>query len=215
MTSPATLRQIRQAIDIRGIIGGRWDAPRGKTANVCCPFHPERTPSFRANLPGHAHAGKWRCYSCSKSGDAFDMAMWAWDIPMHEAVSRLAAIAGVELEGYTPDTAAERRARLLAAEEKDVAAWWFRERWKLFRAQLDREMLNGPPLIGSERGAAFAGEMMRWITANHRSDAGIKVFRVSGGIRRFMVPYRAAVSRADRRKVRQMEFIEWVLKERK
>lgn len=214
MTSPQTLRTIRQAIDIRHILPAKWQA-RGKVATTNCIFHDEKTGSFKANLPGHQHAGRFRCHGCGKSGDVFDILVHLDQIPMHEAVSRLAAIAGVELEGYVPETASERRARLLVAEERGIAAWWFRERWKLFRAQLDREMRDGPPPIGSERGAAFAGEMMRWITANHRSDAGIKAFRVSGGVRRFMVPYRAAVSRADRRKVRQMEFIEWVLRERK
>lgn len=210
MTSPSTLRQIRQSIDIRHILPAKWEV-RGKVATANCIFHDEKTGSFKANLPGHQHAGRFRCHGCGESGDVFDILVELDQIPMHEAVSRLAAIAGVELEGYAPETDAERRARLLAAEERDVAAWWFRERWKLFRAQLDREMQNGPPEIGSERGAAFAGEMMRWIEINHRSDAGVKAFRVSGGLRRYLGEYRRSVQRLERRKARQMDFISWLM----
>jgi hypothetical protein len=67
----------------------------GKDFKGLCPFHPEGTPSFTVfsdNL--HFH-----CYGCGKHGSAFDFVMAMDGVDFREAITRLAAMAGVSLNG--------------------------------------------------------------------------------------------------------------------
>jgi hypothetical protein len=193
MTSISTLRQIRQAIDIRRLMPGKWKVSN-QVATALCPYHEEKTPSFRANLPGHEHAGRWHCHGCGQKGDVFDIVVETEHCTMPEAISRLAAIAGVQLEGQAPETAKARRARLAAAWERDVAAWWFRGRYRMFRRDLNLDV-DGPPELGADLEPidgrkALAVTMMRWIRLNHRGVKGIEAFRAFGGVGRWGREYR-------------------------
>ena len=50
-----------------------------------CPFHNERTASFKA----YSGAGGFACYGCHKQGSVIDFAMEYFDIPFKDALGRL------------------------------------------------------------------------------------------------------------------------------
>ncbi|MBL8860924.1 MAG: DNA primase [Planctomycetes bacterium] len=61
---------------------------------ACCPFHDERTPSFKVD----PRRGTWRCYgACGTGGDVIGFVEACDHVPFREAVEILAARTGVEL----------------------------------------------------------------------------------------------------------------------
>jgi len=63
---------ITAGIDLGELIGGYVDLkPNGREFEVCCPFHEEKTPSFRV-VPDR---GFYHCFGCDAHGDAIDFVM--------------------------------------------------------------------------------------------------------------------------------------------
>ncbi|MEL6906408.1 MAG: CHC2 zinc finger domain-containing protein, partial [Planctomycetota bacterium] len=61
------MEEIKLRASIEEIVGETVDlTPRGKTLWGCCPFHDERTPSFKIDPA----MGTWYCFgACRKGGD--------------------------------------------------------------------------------------------------------------------------------------------------
>lgn len=57
----------------------------------CCPFHEEKTPSFKVNNT----LGSYYCFGCHKHGDAVSFLMEKQGLPFFEAVTQLAEKAGL------------------------------------------------------------------------------------------------------------------------
>ncbi|MEE8469439.1 MAG: CHC2 zinc finger domain-containing protein, partial [Planctomycetota bacterium] len=67
---------------------------RGRLWEACCPFHEERTASFKVD-PAR---GTWRCYgACQVGGDVIAFVQRSQNLAFPEALELLAARAGVEL----------------------------------------------------------------------------------------------------------------------
>ena len=67
---------------------------KGKVLWACCPFHQERTPSFKIQLDGE-HAGLWRCFgACGGGGDILSFRQRIANEDFMTAVDKLAEIAG-------------------------------------------------------------------------------------------------------------------------
>lgn len=64
---------------------------------LCC-FHEERSPSLYV----HPAKGLWTCHACHVGGDVFTFIMQLQGCTFTGAVTRLAARAGLDLNGYTP-----------------------------------------------------------------------------------------------------------------
>jgi DNA primase len=80
----------------------------GRTYKGLCPFHQEKTPSFNVNEERRV----FYCFGCHAGGNAVTFLKMAGGMTGREAVTRLAAIAGVELPEEGPaDPAAEAAAR--------------------------------------------------------------------------------------------------------
>jgi DNA primase len=61
---------------------------------ACCPFHEEKTPSFKVD----PRRGTWRCYgACGEGGDQISFLEKACNIGFREALEILAARSGIEL----------------------------------------------------------------------------------------------------------------------
>lgn len=68
--------------------------PQGRLWVACCPFHEERTPSFKVD----PSRGTWRCYgACGEGGDQISFVMRFDRVSFREALTTLAARCGVEL----------------------------------------------------------------------------------------------------------------------
>ena len=66
----------------------------GTTLKGLCPFHGEKTPSFIVT-PGRE---TWKCFGCGKGGDIFTFVMERDALSFGEALTLLAAKAGIVID---------------------------------------------------------------------------------------------------------------------
>jgi len=67
---------------------------RGRNHLACCPFHGEKTPSFTVS----EELQIYKCFGCGKSGDIFSFLQEYERIDFREALTELAAMAGIVLQ---------------------------------------------------------------------------------------------------------------------
>ena len=79
---------------------------RGRTLFGICPFHREKTPSFAVSR----EAGLFHCFGCGVGGDAIGFLVRFHGIGFREALERLAARAGLDLEALMEGSATQRPA---------------------------------------------------------------------------------------------------------
>lgn len=97
---------------------------------ACCPFHEEKTPSFKVD----PRRGSWHCYgACSKGGDVLSFVMEFDRVGFGDALEILAAKTGVELERDPVRSAQAKRDRDETAELYRV----LERAEQFFRRQLD------------------------------------------------------------------------------
>ncbi|MCG7345108.1 DNA primase [Sporosarcina sp. ACRSL] len=90
-----TIEEIRSKTDIVDLVGEYVQlTKRGRNWFGLCPFHGENTPSFSVSEDKQI----FHCFGCGASGNAITFVMDIENSPFTEAVSKLAARAGVELE---------------------------------------------------------------------------------------------------------------------
>jgi DNA primase len=106
---PNLLDDIRARIPISQVVGRRvsWDKRKSNPGRgdfwACCPFHGEKTPSFHAE----DRKGRYHCFGCGVSGDHFTFLVEQEGLSFPDAVTQLAAEAGVALPER--DAASEKR----------------------------------------------------------------------------------------------------------
>ena len=108
------ITKIRDTIDVLSLFREYAPdlRPKGRDYWACCPFHREKSPSFKVD----PHTGRWHCFgACSEGGDVFEFVMKSQNITFPDAVKLLAERAGVEIT-LDPRAQAEagKRKRLLA-----------------------------------------------------------------------------------------------------
>ena len=119
---------LRERTDIVEIIGGyvRLKREGAHGFKGLCPFHGEKTPSFRID----SAKGLWHCFGCGLGGNIYQFVQKAENLPFPEAVEWLARKTGYPLryEEARPGerAAAGLRARLIELNEQ--AAQFMHER---------------------------------------------------------------------------------------
>jgi len=99
------LDEIRERIEIVRVINEYVPLKRaGHSYKGCCPFHKEKTPSFFVN----PQLRIFKCFGCGESGNIFSFLMKYEGISFHQAVERLARVAGVLLPEPDPESAKKR-----------------------------------------------------------------------------------------------------------
>ena len=88
----------------------------GTTLKGLCPFHGEKTPSFVVTPARES----WHCFGCGEGGDIFSFVMRREGLTFPEALKRLAAKAGIEIDERTSREDA-RKARLREVLEQAIA----------------------------------------------------------------------------------------------
>ncbi len=101
---PSYSKQTIEAVKLRNPIE---DVVRERTADLrragalwqaCCPFHEERTPSFKVD----PRRGTWRCYgACQDGGDQIKFVQRIYNVDFPEALRLLATRAGMALPEET------------------------------------------------------------------------------------------------------------------
>lgn len=89
----AFLQRLRDTVDLPSLIGRELKLiPAGpQSFKASCPFHAESTPSFFVKRDGF-----YRCYGCSKTGDAIEWMKQRYGMTFHEAALSLARDSGIE-----------------------------------------------------------------------------------------------------------------------
>ena len=87
--------RVKETADIVAIVSAYTDLQqRGQDYWGVCPFHEERTPSFKVN----PREKLYYCFGCEASGDVFRFVEEKEGLDFPEAVESLAERFGVELE---------------------------------------------------------------------------------------------------------------------
>lgn len=92
--SDDVINEVLSRNDIVDVIGS-YASLKKKGANyeACCPFHHEKTPSFKVNREKQMY----HCFGCGVGGNVFTFVMEYENLNFPEAVERLAERAGVQL----------------------------------------------------------------------------------------------------------------------
>lgn len=87
--------RVRQATDFVTLVSETVELkPRGQDFWGCCPFHQEKSPSFKIN----PSTGLWHCFgACSEGGDVFSYVMKRENLDFPDAIRYLADKAGITL----------------------------------------------------------------------------------------------------------------------
>jgi len=122
MIPPETIDQIREATDIIQVIGEYIRLKkRGRNSQALCPFHTEKTPSFKVS----ADKQIYHCFGCGKGGNVFTFLMEHEKMSFVEAVRHLARRANIPIREEVSDHRREQLERLNYAHQ--VALDYFRE----------------------------------------------------------------------------------------
>ena len=118
------LEDIKLRVPVEEVIGERVHlVQRGRLLWACCPFHDEKTPSFKID----PEQGNWYCFgACRKGGDVITFLQQADGVTFMDAVEILAARVGITLP--------KRRPERSAADDRGLAALAFADDW--FQRQL-------------------------------------------------------------------------------
>lgn len=112
------IRRVREATDLVALVSERVILnQKGRLFWGCCPFHDEKTPSFKID----PDLQNWHCFGCGKGGDVFGYVMESENMEFPEAVRMLADRANIEIteEGGSsvPRSAKEQMMLACAAAE--------------------------------------------------------------------------------------------------
>jgi len=104
-----TVAEVKSRLAIADVVGETVALRKaGTTFKGLCPFHQEKTPSFIVTPARES----WHCFGCGEGGDVFSFVMKRDGIAFPEALRRLAARAGVEIdERSTREDARRKRLR--------------------------------------------------------------------------------------------------------
>ncbi|MCE5203510.1 MAG: DNA primase [Actinomycetia bacterium] len=113
--SDEDVQRVRDATDLVELVSESVVLKkRGRLFWGNCPFHAEKTPSFKVDPATQL----WHCFGCSAGGDAFGYVMRMEGLDFPDAVRRLAERARIEItEEGGPGLPTGRKERLIAACE--------------------------------------------------------------------------------------------------
>ena len=112
MISEEDKERVRQATDFVQLVGETVELrQRGQEFWGCCPFHGEKTPSFKVNPA----TGLWHCFGCGEGGDVFSYVQRREGLEFPDAIRYLADRAGIELTEERGGQRGPRKTRLMEA----------------------------------------------------------------------------------------------------
>jgi DNA primase len=183
MALPASfLDELRVRTPMAGLIGRRVRLVRsGKQWKGCCPFHGEKSPSFFVYDDGY------HCFGCGAHGDAISFVMQSQGLSFMEAVSQLAAEAGLEVPKPTPEAAEAERRRLDVVGVLQAVQAHYQRRLGMPEGRAARDYLAGRGLTEetiARFGLGWAGDRGVLTAEMARQAIGLDQLTEAGLIRR-------------------------------
>ena len=112
------VRRVRDATDLVGLVSERvLLKPKGRLFWGCCPFHAEKTPSFKVDPATQL----WHCFGCGLGGDAYGFVMRTENAEFLDAVRILADRAHIEITEEAGGAPRGLKERLVAVSEAGAA----------------------------------------------------------------------------------------------
>lgn len=106
------IARVREATDLVSLVSERVVLkPKGRLWWGCCPFHGEKTPSFKIDPATQL----WHCFGCGLGGDAFGFQMRIDNVDFGDAVRLLADRAHIEIHEESGGAPRGHKERLYAA----------------------------------------------------------------------------------------------------
>ena len=180
MALPANfLDELRTRTPLSALIGRRVRLARsGKQWKGCCPFHGEKSPSF------YVYEDNYHCFGCGAHGDAITFVMQSQGLAFMEAVTQLAAEAGLEVPKSSPEAAEAERRRLDVVEILEAAQAHYQRRLALPDGRTARDYLLGRGLTkatitrfglgwAGERGALTVDLARQGVSSDNLANAGL------------------------------------------
>jgi twinkle protein len=122
MISEESIERVKEAIVIKDVIGDYLKLKKdGANWTACCPFHNERTPSFKVSPAKKI----FTCFGCGKSGDAIAFVMEHQNMSYIPAIQLLAQRYGIELEDHEKKEHVKPVPRLEKMRPETIA--WFED----------------------------------------------------------------------------------------
>ena len=138
MNNTAFANEIKSRLTMSEILAFYGFSPNSK-GFICCPFHNEKTPSFKA----YNGTGGCNCFGCGEHGSVIDFVMKYFNLSFTEAVKKLNADFGLGLPigdvsfeqlremYYKSKMIQAKREREKAEKEKIKAEYWAAfDEWK-------------------------------------------------------------------------------------
>lgn len=114
MIPQETIEQVREATDIVQIIGEYVRLKKkGRDMWACCPFHQEKTPSFKVSSDRQL----FHCFGCGKGGNVFSFLIEHEGMSFADAVRYLAGRANITIRETRTDQRQDEIERLNYAHE--------------------------------------------------------------------------------------------------
>ena len=140
------LEEIRRRTDLVALVGRRVKLVRkGRVMWGCCPFHPEKSPSFKVENERRLY----KCFGCGQGGDCFKWLIETEGLSFPESVEKLAAEAGVELPKWSPEDEARESRRKSLYEIVELAAGFYQDQLFGDGGRAARDYLKGRGLDGA------------------------------------------------------------------
>jgi twinkle protein len=99
MISAYTIEAVKQAMNVVEVVGDYVKLKKsGTDYEACCPFHNEKSPSFKV----HPIKGIYKCFGCGTSGDAIEFVMKHQQKTYPEALEILAKRYNIPIEEDKP-----------------------------------------------------------------------------------------------------------------
>ncbi len=115
------VEEIKQKLNIVDVINRFTPLKkRGRNHIACCPFHGEKTPSFTVS----EELQIFKCFGCGKSGDIFTFIQEYERIDFREALTELAAMAGIVLKKSEFDNKQDSRKKVLSDLNSQVEKFY-------------------------------------------------------------------------------------------
>ena len=118
------LDEIVRRTDIVQLVGRRVKlARKGRVFWGLCPFHKEKSPSFKVDNERRSY----KCFGCGAGGSPYKWLMDAEGLSFREAVERLASEAGVELPKWSPEDEAREQKKKSLYDIVELACSFFEQ----------------------------------------------------------------------------------------
>jgi DNA primase len=140
------LEEIRRRTDLVQLVGRRVKLVRkGRVMWGCCPFHGEKSPSFKVENERRAY----KCFGCGVGGDCFKWLIETEGLSFPESVEKLAAEAGVELPKWSPEDEAREQQRKSLYDIVALAAEFYEAQLRENGGREARDYLKSRGLDGA------------------------------------------------------------------